>query len=217
MNWPKSIKKLTRWRLVSLEKNQKPTLVVLVAFLAFLASLERSLGRFLVRFRERPLERSLVRFLGRPLGRPLESPLVVLLSPLVRFLVRSLGRPLESPLVVLLSPLVILVALLRFLAEALVDLVRSLERKEKNGQRPILFLPGTLLKDVLHVIYSPKTAERVFDQTIRDMQDEWVEAIAKERQGLARWVRIRGVLTVLITVVVHAVTNLRSIFKLVKW
>ena len=138
------------------------------------------------------------------------NPLLVLVNPLLI---------LVSALTVLVSPLLTLVAILRLLAEALVALValvRFLEKKEKNGQRPIQRLPGMWLNDVLHFFYSPKTAKRVFEPTIRDMQDEWVEAIAKERQGLARWVRVRGVLTVLITVVVHAVANLYSIFKLVK-
>ena len=62
MNWLKSIKKLTRWRLVFLEKNQKPTLVVLVAFLR---AMQRSIQRsFPMRAMQRSIQRSVEGFLG---------------------------------------------------------------------------------------------------------------------------------------------------------
>ena len=63
-------------------------------------------------------------------------------------------------------------------------------------------------------IYSPKIAERVFDQIILDMQLEWAEV--HDQKWLARWVVVRGVLTVVITAAVHAVATLNGIFKLVK-
>ena len=91
----------------------------------------------------------------------------------------------------------------------------ALEKEEKNGPRLIL-PPGTWLRNVLHVIYSPKTAERIFDQIIADMQLEWQEAMIHEKKWLARWVRVRGVLTVLLTAVVHVVATLGSILKLVR-
>ena len=90
-----------------------------------------------------------------------------------------------------------------------------LEKKEKTGPRLIL-PPGAGLRDMLHVIYSPKTAEEVFDQTIADMQLEWQEAMLHDQKRLAHWVRVRGVLTVFLAVLAHAVTTLGSIFKVVK-
>ena len=89
------------------------------------------------------------------------------------------------------------------------------EKKEDNGPRLIL-PPGAGLRDMLHVIYSPKIAERVFDQTIADMQLEWAEAMLHDREWLARWIQVRGLLTVLLTVLDQAVTALGSILKLVK-
>ena len=91
----------------------------------------------------------------------------------------------------------------------------ALEKEENNGPGLIL-PPGTWLRNVLHIIYPPKTAERIFDQIIADMQLEWQEAMIHEKKLLARWVRVRGVLTVLLTAVVHVVATLGSILKLVR-
>ena len=86
---------------------------------------------------------------------------------------------------------------------------------EKNGPRLIL-PPGARLREILHTIYPRKTAERVFDQAIADMQLEWQEAIIHEKKWLARWVQVRGVLTVFLAAAVHLVATLSSFFKLVK-
>ncbi len=91
----------------------------------------------------------------------------------------------------------------------------ALENKEKNGPRLIL-PPGGWLRDMLHIIYPPKTAERVFDQTILDMQLEWQEAMIHEKKWLARWVRVRGGLAVFFAAAVHIVATLSSILKLVR-
>ena len=72
------------------------------------------------------------------------------------------------------------------------------------------------MRELLYLIYPKKTAERVFDQIITDMQEEWTEAVANNRTWLARWIHIRGGITILITMAVHAVATLGSIFKLVK-
>ena len=125
----------------------------------------------------------------------------------------ALVVPLAEPLVAVLAPLA--VALAGALVAVLAPLAAALKKKEKNGPRLIL-PPGTGLRNVLHVIYPPKTAERVFDQIIADMQLEWQEAMAKDQGWLARWVRVRGVLTVILTAAVHVVATLGSIFKLVK-
>ena len=85
------------------------------------------------------------------------------------------------------------------------------EKKES-----LILPPGAGLRDILHFIYPPKIAERVFDQIIADMQLEWQEAMIHEKKWLARWVRVRGILTVFLTAAVHVVATLGSIFKLVK-
>ena len=91
----------------------------------------------------------------------------------------------------------------------------ALAKKEKN--EPGLIMPlGANLRAALHFIYSPKTAERVFDQIIADMRVEWIEATKKDQQWLARWIQVRGVLTVFFTVAAHTVTTLRDILKLVR-
>ena len=91
------------------------------------------------------------------------------------------------------------------------------KRTQKEKNRPTLILPpGTWLRNVLHVIYPPKTVERIFDQIIADMQLEWQEAMVHDQKWLARWVGVRGVLTVLLTAVVHVVATLGSILKLVR-
>ena len=111
----------------------------------------------------------------------------------------------------------LLVGFLGFLVVALTSLrsLAAVTALEKNGPRLIL-PPGAGLRDMLHVIYPPKTAERVFDQTIADMQLEWQEAMINDQKWLARWVRVRGVLTVVLTAAVHAVATLGSILKLVR-
>jgi len=92
---------------------------------------------------------------------------------------------------------------------------KNRKNKEKNGPRLIL-PPGMWLRDMLRVIYPPKTIERVFDQIIADMQLEWQEAMIQEDKLQAGVVRVRGVLTVFLTMAVHAAVTLRSILKLVK-
>lgn len=75
---------------------------------------------------------------------------------------------------------------------------------------------GLKLRDILYFIYSKKTAERIFDPTLADMHLEWHEAMIHNRTWLARWVQIRGYVTICITVCVHTVATLGNIFKLVK-
>lgn len=100
-------------------------------------------------------------------------------------------------------------ALLAYQATAL---MMALEKKEPE----LILLPGAGLRDMLHFIYPPKTAERVFDQIIADMQEEWQAAIINDQPWLARWVQVRGVLTVFLTAAVHVIATLRSILKLVR-
>ena len=140
--------------------------------------------------------------------------LVTMVGFLVGVPVGSLMGSLVGGLVGLLVSLVMFRAVDRAMARDIARLA-ALEKKEKNGPRLIL-PPGTWLRNVLHVIYPPKTVERIFDQIIADMQLEWQEAMIHENKLLARWVRARGVLTVLLTAVVHVVATLGSILKLVR-
>ena len=101
-----------------------------------------------------------------------------------------------------------LVALMESLVESLVEFLAA---QKKTGPRLILPPPGGGAKKTCsHVIYPPKIAERVFDQTIADMQLEWQEAMAHNQKGLARWIQVRGVLTVVLTAAVHAVATLHQ-------
>ena len=157
------------------------------------------------------LTRRLVGFLENPRKKRLVSLIAFLVSlgSLIAFLV-SLGS-LATPL----GPLVALAASLPALMVSLAALMASLAKKEKN--EPSLILPpGANLRAALHFIYPPKTAERVFDQIIADMRVEWIEATKKDQQWLARWIQVRGVLTVFLTVAAHAVTTLGGILKLVR-
>lgn len=105
----------------------------------------------------------------------------------------------------------------RMLARVIPRVVfRVVVQGKKEKKEPLVFPPGAGLRDILHFIYPPKIAERVFDQIIADMQLEWQEAMIHEKKWLARWVRVRGGLTVFLTAAVHVVATLGSIFKLVK-
>ena len=148
-----------------------------------------------------------LRFLVGALGGVLGGALLGVLASSELPSLESLGATLRAILVGSLggSVVVSLRAALR----------AALEKKEKTGPRLIL-PPGAGLRDMLHVIYPPKTAERVFDQIIADMRLEWAEAMLHDQKWLAHWVRVRGLLTVLLTVLAHAVTALSSILKLVK-
>ena len=133
------------------------------------------------------------------------------LQKLTRLLVRVLEATLAWVLLALCVALLALEATLAGLG-FLGFLVRVLE---KTGPRLIL-PPGARLRNMLHVIYPPKIAERVFDQIIADMRLEWEEAMAHNQKWLARWIQVRGVLTVVLTAAVHAVATLHRIFQLVK-
>ena len=131
------------------------------------------------------------------------------MKPLVEPLVGTLGGKLVRSLVG---------TLVGVKATALVG-VRfvGLEWTTKERNEPRLMLPpGARIRAILHTIYPRKTAERVFDQTIADMQLEWQEAIIHGRKEQARWVQVRGVLTVFLTAAVHVVATLSNFFKLVK-
>ena len=82
----------------------------------------------------------------------------------------ALGTVLGTALALLTTTLAGLLAfaLATTLAALGTVLASALERNESE----LILPPGARLRNVLHFIYPPKTAERVFDQIIRDMQGE---------------------------------------------
>ena len=129
----------------------------------------------------------------------------------------TLGAALAFSLMALALLTTTMVGLLAFaLATTLAALGTVLASALERNESELILPPGARLRNGLHFIYPPKTAERVFDQIIRDMQEEWQEAIINNQQWLARWVHVRGVLTIFLTAAVHVVDTLSNILKLVK-
>ena len=129
----------------------------------------------------------------------------------------ALGTALAFGLVALALLTTTLAGLLAFaLATTLAALGTVLASALERNESELILPPGAGLRDLLHFIYPPKTAERVFDQIIADMQLEWQAAMVKDQPWLARWVRVRGVLTVFLTAAVHVVATLGSILKPVR-
>ena len=58
-------------------------------------------------------------------------------------------------------------------------------------RRLIELPPGARLWSIAEFIYSKKTYETVFEPSLRDLQDEYYEALAQGRVWKAKWVRIR--------------------------
>ena len=146
----------------------------------------------------------------------LVASLVVLiaLTTLVGFLVGVPVRSLVASLVGGLAGLAV-AQMMTWAVNRDIARLAVLEKKEKN-EPGLILPPGAGLRDMLHFIYPLKIAERVFDQIIVDMQLEWQEAMIHEKKWLARWVRVRGVVTVFLTAAVYAVATLGSILKLVR-
>lgn len=82
--------------------------------------------------------------------------------------------------------------------------------------RVIRHSPGSRILTFANFIYSKKTVDRVFSQIIHDMREEYIEALALGNKWHARWIHIRGVLSFLTTVVVHAGSSIAvKVFKMV--
>jgi len=64
-----------------------------------------------------------------------------------------------------------------------------------RSRRRIIHPPGMRLNAIAGLVFSMKTYERVFQPTIVDMQNEYVEAIAQDKKWNARFVRLRGYLS----------------------
>jgi len=94
--------------------------------------------------------------------------------------------------------------------------VRELQTKRTPAKKPktekatlaanprILRPLGSRLLSIVSFIYSKKTVDRVFSQVITDTREEFLEALAAGNLWHARWIHVRGVLSFLTTVVVHA-------------
>lgn len=52
--------------------------------------------------------------------------------------------------------------------------------------------PGSRLRHCCDLIFSKRTCSEVLIPTVRDLQDEYFEALHQGRRGKARWVVIRG-------------------------
>ena len=62
----------------------------------------------------------------------------------------------------------------------------------------LLLPPGTKLRGWLSLIVSQETMTQVVDPSIARMQDDWTKAHTDGRPTLARWIRIRGTVALLI-------------------
>lgn len=71
--------------------------------------------------------------------------------------------------------------------------------------------PGSFISVILKTIYTKKSYERVFQPLISDMQEEYFDALAEKRERHAKWVHVRGYLTLILTVAAHAKTSVGKI------
>jgi hypothetical protein len=61
-----------------------------------------------------------------------------------------------------------------------------------SSNKPIQLPPSFRLKDFAEFFFSRRTFETILEPTLRDLFDEYCEALAANRLWKARWVRIRG-------------------------
>ena len=84
--------------------------------------------------------------------------------------------------------------------------------------RVIIRPPGWRVREIFLFVFSKRTNELVFDQTLADMQHEWTESIAAGRIWHARWVQVRGYVALAMTCVAHVVgkfgLRIRDIWRL---
>jgi hypothetical protein len=66
-----------------------------------------------------------------------------------------------------------------------------------NGR--VYLAPGTAALCFLGWFVSKRTIERIYEQTVRDMREEHIEALAAQRFGRARWICILGHASLLAT------------------
>ena len=70
-----------------------------------------------------------------------------------------------------------------------------LNRTTERGGARIYKPPGSLLRSIADFFFSKKTFEAVFEQTVADLQLEYIEALSHRRRWKALWVWMRGVYT----------------------
>jgi ferric-dicitrate binding protein FerR (iron transport regulator) len=70
--------------------------------------------------------------------------------------------------------------------------IRRTTRDRNDWQSRILLLPGTRLAAIAEFILTRESFRRYVRPMIADMQDEYVECIAKGDEWRARWVAVRG-------------------------
>ncbi len=78
--------------------------------------------------------------------------------------------------------------------EAMLRVVRLLKRwRGEQASGPVILRPpGVKLLSVAEFLFSATTFREVLEPTLRDLQEEHIEALASGRVGKAGWVRLRG-------------------------
>jgi hypothetical protein len=86
-------------------------------------------------------------------------------------------------------------------------------KREYRLDRP----PGWQFLRIARVIFSQKVADRVFGQTVRDINEEYLEALHEKNYRLAQWIRIRGYIALAHTLILQmGMSTLKQIFELWK-
>lgn len=89
------------------------------------------------------------------------------------------------------------------LLQQLVNLVQA-QLQRSDIARP----PGHWWLRFTEFVYSRETFENIFQQTIADLRHEFNNALTKGRVWKARWIRLRGYLSIINTVVTHGVAKI---------
>ena len=72
-----------------------------------------------------------------------------------------------------------------------------------TSRRKVRWPVGSSLRGVAEFVFSRKSCEQIFDPLISDLRFEYCEALAANRRGKARWVRVRGYASFLAAVLAH--------------
>jgi len=70
---------------------------------------------------------------------------------------------------------------------------KKLDRRSSHNSKPkkVVSPPGSIPLKLAEFLCSKKTYERVYHPLIAEEQQEYIEAISKNRWGKAKWIRIR--------------------------
>jgi hypothetical protein len=80
------------------------------------------------------------------------------------------------------------IILFYFVSQFILELVILMGKANGTIRLP----PGAKLLQLTDFLYTKRKQEKVFEEIVRDMREEYFEAMAQNRIGKARWVRIRG-------------------------